>query len=76
MGLMDELNSELREVVVGCPAERMLLLLPDDERDAIRNALKDPSIPVARILNVLRKNGYKLGDSGAYNHRNGICKCL
>lgn len=74
MGLMDELLQELSDKN-DCPVKRLIEKLPANEREAIRDALINPMIPVIRLLTVLRRNGYKLGDSSAYNHRKGFCKC-
>lgn len=75
MGLMDDLNEELAEVSKSCPAQVLLASLSEEDREPIKDALVDMSVPLSRLLNVLRRNGYKLGDQSAYNHRNGVCRC-
>jgi hypothetical protein len=75
MGLLDEMMQETAIVNGQCSVARFLELVPEEERADIAALLVDNTVPITKLLNVIRRNGYKLGDSSAYNHRKGLCKC-
>jgi len=74
MGLLDEMMQETG-TDDQCAVMKFLALVPDEERNDIALLLVDNSVPITRLLSVIRRNGYKLGDLSAYNHRKGLCKC-
>ena len=74
MGLLDEMMQETG-TDDQCSVIKFLALVPVEERKDISALLLDHNVPMTRLLSVIRRNGYKLGDLSAYNHRKGLCKC-
>lgn len=46
-----------------------------EERSAFEGMLANPKVPTMKLLQVLRKNGYRIGDNTLYGHRRGLCTC-
>lgn len=59
---------------VGGVVDRWVQTLEDDDQEAFRNAVNDPSIPSVTIAQVMRQLGYKGGSSTFSHWRNTQCR--
>lgn len=56
---------------VGSALDRM----DDADQAALQAALDNPTLQAAGISQVLRNNGYDVGDQAVSRHRRGVCQC-
>jgi hypothetical protein len=48
--------------------------LPEDERAALQGALEDKRISNSALSNILKAEGYEIGESTVRRHRRAECK--
>ena len=75
MSLVDQFRDVPEPPPVLCAVGRLLGGLPDDEREALRAALKNPRWTHSAIRRVLDAEGYSLSHSTVSRHRRGDCPC-
>ena len=71
----DLANAHLTEPHRGpsCTVCRLLLDLPEDEAQALRDALTGPAMTTV-IGRIMRDNGHRVANGTLQRHRNGLCR--
>lgn len=75
MSLVDQFRNVPEPPPVLCAVGRLLVSLPDDERDALQGALKNPEWTHSAIRRALDAEGYSMSHSTVSRHRRGDCPC-
>ena len=76
MGLIDEIEEEMRPSVQACKLGRFLQTLEPKEIAEIETIFTDKLYPVEVVIRVLTKKGYTGGLSVAYRHARKECACV
>lgn len=76
MGLLDDLNDDAnfpKPKRAWCSVCELIKSLSPSEAKAFTARLADKNITHVALANVLKNNGYEIGDSTIGRHRRGIC---
>jgi len=74
--LNDLVESHHGSTGLACSAGSFLRSLNEKERETFETILNTRSVPVTNLLELLKKNGYKVTQSALYKHRQKICRCF
>ena len=75
MGLADRFASYEKPKPGGkCVTCSLVADLPKDESAALVAALADESISNAAVSQILKSEGYQIGETSVRRHRKGICR--
>ena len=75
MGLADRFSAyEKPRMGARCTTCHLEMTLPKDDADALMKALADPSVSNSAISEILKSEGYQVGETSIRRHRKGMCK--
>lgn len=75
MGLLEEFKNEGQRPRMECRVKVVLQVMTDDDQQALREALADPTVTAAAIARVLARRDIICKEASITRHRRKECTC-
>lgn len=72
MGILDDIQAVNANKPSRCPVALAQAALSEEESSALQSALEDPTVEHTVLTDVLRKNGFPVGEKAVGNHRRSL----